>query len=87
MVMIMTENKRFHLVKCYNEQWGIVDTSLEEIDQLVLITTSKSGTGYIVNVLNALHEDLEKEKQKNRALKTVLGCTKMRLKKICEELE
>lgn len=36
---------------------------------------------------DALYEDLEKEKQKNRAFKTILGCTKMRLKKIIGELE
>ena len=58
----MTE-KRFTLVKCYNEQWGIVDKSLEDIDQLVLITTSKSGTLYLVNELNALHEENEQLKQ------------------------
>ena len=58
----MTE-KRFVLVKCYNEQWGIVDKSLEDIDQLVLIATSKSGTLYLVNELNALHEENDTLKQ------------------------
>ena len=58
----MTE-KRFALVKCYNEQWGIVDKSLEEIDQLVLITTSKSGNLYLVNELNKLANENEQLKK------------------------
>ena len=32
----MTE-KRFRLVKCYNEQWGVVDNSLEEIKRTTKI--------------------------------------------------
>lgn len=63
----MTE-KRFRLVKCYNEQWGVVDNSLEEIDQLVLITTSKSGTGYLVNELNKLFDENEQLKQRVKQL-------------------
>ena len=58
--------KRFILVKCYNEQWGVVDKSLEKTDQLVLITTSKSGTGYLVNELNKLNEENEQLKQQDK---------------------
>ena len=68
----MTE-KRFALVKCYNEQWGVVDKSLEEIDQLVLITTSKSGTGYLVNELNKLFDENEKLKEEIKDLNDVLA--------------
>lgn len=68
----MTE-KRFTLVKCYNEQWGVVDKSLEEIDQLVLITTNKSGTLYLVNELNALHEKNEQLKSEINMLRTTIG--------------
>ena len=67
----MTE-KRFTLVKCYNEQWGVVDNSLEEIDQLVLITTSKSGTAYLVSELNELNEENEQLKQYKQAVSDVL---------------
>lgn len=49
----MTE-KRFTLVKCYNQNWGLVDKSLEDLDQLVLIHTNKSSVLYLVNELNHL---------------------------------
>ena len=77
----MTE-KRFGLVKCYNEQWGIVDKSLEEIDQLVLIATSKSGTLYLVNELNELH----KENQELRLLVDTLKEQNMKFKLRLEDL-
>lgn len=59
----MTE-KRFTLVKCYNEQWGVVDRSLEGTNQLVLITSNKRGTGYLVNELNKLSNENEQLKSK-----------------------
>ena len=64
----MNKNKRFILVKCYNEQWGVVDRSLEGTDQLVLITTNKSGTLYLINELNALNNENKQLKADNNRL-------------------
>lgn len=87
----MTE-KRFTLVKCYNEQWGVVDKSLEEIDQLVLITTSKSGTGYLVNELNKLFDENEQLKsrfhrERELAMRLSRECDALTIKKQELELE
>ena len=65
-----------------NGYWQIKDNQADYKE-----TFDLTNPQLIVDRLNALHEDLENEKQKNRALKTILGCTKMRLKKIIGELE
>ena len=58
----MTE-KRFVLVKCVEHYWGIVDKSLESIDQLVLMHMNKTSVSYIVNVLNQLNDENEQLKE------------------------
>ena len=58
----MTE-KRFLLVKCVYENWGLIDKSLEDIDQLVLMHTSKSSVRYLVNLLNQLNDENEQLKK------------------------
>ena len=55
--------KRFTLVKCVYNNWGLIDRSLEDVDQLVLIHTSKSSVSYLVNILNQLNDDNEQLKQ------------------------
>ena len=59
---LMTE-KRFVLVKCVEQYWGIVDKSLESIDQLVLMHMDKTSVSYIVNVLNQLNDENEQLKE------------------------
>lgn len=63
----MTE-KRFVLVKCVEHYWGIVDKSLESIDQLVLMHMNKTSVSYIVNVLNQLNDENEELKQQLKEL-------------------
>jgi len=67
----MTE-KRFLLVKCVYENWGLIDKSLEDIDQLVLMHTSKSSVRYLVNLLNQLNDENE---QLKHLIKQVLETT------------
>ena len=55
--------KRFRLVKCVYNNWGLIDRSLEDVDQLVLIHTSKSSVNELVNVLNQLNDENEQLKQ------------------------
>ena len=64
----MTE-KRFKLVKCIENHWGLVDTSLEDVDQLVLIHTSKLSVNYLVNLLNSFVEGKGELTTKCRQLK------------------
>lgn len=52
----MSNDKRFILVKCVQNNWGIVDTSLESIDQLILIHSSKSTVVHIIGLLNQLND-------------------------------
>ena len=54
----MTE-KRYLLVKCIQNQWGIVDKTLESVDQLILMHHSKLTLKEIVDELNE-KEQLEK---------------------------
>ena len=75
--------KRFRVIKV-DDMYGVSDDLAE---YTVAWDKSKLIMDNLCDLLNALHEDLETEKQKNRALKTILGCTKMRLKKIIGELE
>lgn len=65
----MTE-KRFVLVKCVEHYWGIVDKSLESIDQLVLMHMNKTSVSYIVNVLNQLNDENEQLKDFIRKIST-----------------
>ena len=60
----MTE-KRFKLVKCIENHWGLVDTLLDDTDQLVLIHTSKSSVNYLVNLLNSLADRNEELQTRN----------------------
>ena len=64
----MTE-ERFILVKCIENQWGIIDYSLEDVDQLILIHTNKTKVSIIVNELNRLNEENEQLKQAYTQLK------------------
>ena len=54
--------KRFKLVKCIENHWGLVDTLLDDTDQLVLIHTSKSSVNYLVRLLNRFNEENEQLK-------------------------
>ena len=63
----MTE-KRYLLVKCIQNQWGIVDKTLDGVDQLILIHYSKLTLNEIVNKLN----EKEQLKEENKVLKNEL---------------
>ena len=71
----MTETKRFN-VTANEENWLEITDNGVNLNQL-----------QVCDCLNNLHEDLEREKQKNKTLKVILACTKNQLKKICRELE
>lgn len=66
----MTE-KRYLLVKCILDRWGIVDKTLEGVDQLILTHPNKLVLNNIVNELNEkerLQEENEELKEKNKHL-------------------
>lgn len=55
--------KRFALVKCVENRWGVIDYKLEDVDQLILIAPSKSACHYIVTEMNMLYEQNMKLKE------------------------
>ena len=60
--------KRYLLVKCILNHWGIVDKTLEGTDQLILIHPNKLTLKEIVNELN----EKEQLKYENKKLKMEL---------------
>lgn len=68
----MAKNKRFLLVKCIENHWGLVDTELEDEDQLVLMHMSKSTVSYLVSLLNDLNRLAEANEEQGLAIMTYL---------------
>ena len=82
-------SKRFTVVKCIENQWGIIDYSLEDVDQLILIHTNKTEVSIIVNELNRLNEENEHIKQTIKDMinteRTELG--KMTLRQLWRQIQ
>ena len=72
--------KRFTLIQCPNGQWGIIDTSQYITDQLILTSSNKKGTKYLVNELNKLQEEnIKQERVLTKLIPAIALCNKYKI--------